>query len=331
MGCDQGNKLNVEAGYVFRRLPDVVLTGIYECNSACACSSTCTNRLVQFPIRSRLQIFKTENRGWGIRTLDDMPQGTFIATYVGKLYGPEEGNIQGTQFGDSYFADLDMIEVVEGRKEGYESDVEDIEAEEEKEEKKDDAELKSEEGKMEVDDIKSEKAEEPLTESKPGEVMAEVKPEEDSISKGEELKPKEEEEKKPEVKHKSVRKYFGPLEDIYIMDAMTEGNIGRYLNHSCDPNVFVQNVFIESHDLRFPTIAFFTFKFVPAGSELCWNYNYEVGTVENKQIICNCGAKKLQGPTSLENYGKPPILPEPLCIKVTCISSLVFEIQILRK
>ena len=29
-------------------------------------------------------------------------------------------------------------------------------------------------------------------------------------------------EKEPEVKHKSVRKYFGAQEDIYIMDAMTE-------------------------------------------------------------------------------------------------------------
>ena len=198
----------------------MVLTGIYECNSACACSNTCTNRLVQFPIRSRLQIFKTENRGWGIRTLDDMPQGTFIATYVGKLYGPEEGNIQGTQFGDSYFADLDMIEVVEGRKEGYESDVEDIEAEE-KEAKKDE-ELKSEEGKMEVDGDKNDKVGEPLAEAKPGdETEVKAQSEEVSVPKVEEVKPKKEE-KKPEVKHKSVRKYSGPQEDIYIMDAMTE-------------------------------------------------------------------------------------------------------------
>ena len=190
-----------------------------------------------------------------------MPQGTFIATYVGKLYGPEEGNIQGTQFGDSYFADLDMIEVVEGRKEGYESDVEDIEEEEAKK----DEELKSEEGKMEVDGSETEKVGEPLAEAKPDEAT-EVKPQlEENSSLKEEAKPKEE--KEPEVKHKSVRKYFGPQEDIYIMDAMTEvralilnkmcltkffqGNIGRYLNHSCDPNVFVQNVFVESHDLRF--------------------------------------------------------------------------------
>ena len=219
--CDQGNKLNVEAGYVFRRLPDVVLTGIYECNSSCSCSNTCTNRLAQYPIRSRLQIFKTENRGWGIRTLDDLPQGTFIATYVGKLYGPEEGNIQGTQFGDSYFADLDMIEVVEGRKEGYESDVEDIEAEE-KEEKNED-ELKSEEGKMEVDDVKVEKEKD--AEPKTAET-AEVKPGGDSTTKEANLK----KEKEPEIKHKSVRKYFGAQEDIYIMDAMTEVQSTNYLS-----------------------------------------------------------------------------------------------------
>ena len=145
-----------------------------------------------------------------------MPQGTFIATYVGKLYGPEEGNIQGTQFGDSYFADLDMIEVVEGRKEGYESDVEDIEEEEAKK----DEELKSEEGKMEVDGSETEKVGEPLAEAKPDEAT-EVKPElVENSSLKEEVKPKEE--KEPEVKHKSVRKYFGPQEDIYIMDAMTE-------------------------------------------------------------------------------------------------------------
>ena len=30
---------------------------------------------------------------------------------------------QGQDFGDEYFAELDMIEVVEMRKEGYESDV----------------------------------------------------------------------------------------------------------------------------------------------------------------------------------------------------------------
>lgn len=35
-----------------------------------------------------------------------------------------------------------------------------------------------------------------------------------------------------------------------------------YLNlqHSCSPNLFVQNVFVDTHDLRFPWVAFFASK-----------------------------------------------------------------------
>lgn len=53
------------------------------------------------------------------------------------------------------------------------------------------------------------------------------------------------------AKRRSVREMLGDTkEDIYIMDAKYEGNIGRYLNHSCQPNVFVQNVFVDTHDVR---------------------------------------------------------------------------------
>ena len=48
---------------------------------------------------------------------------------------------------------------------------------------------------------------------------------------------------------------------VYLIDAMKSGNVGRYLNHSCDPNVYVQNVFHQTHDLRFPMVAFFTCRY----------------------------------------------------------------------
>jgi hypothetical protein len=67
---------------------------------------------------------------------------------------------------------------------------------------------------------------------------------------------------------------------IYIMDAKLSGNIGRYFNHSCSPNVFVQNVFIDSYDLRFPYIAFFARNSIKAGTELCWDYNYVIDSVK---------------------------------------------------
>ena len=46
------------------------------------------------------------------------------------------------------------------------------------------------------------------------------------------------------------------------------GNIGRYLNHSCNPNVFVQNCFVDTHDLRFPWVGFFSQSHITAGKSL---------------------------------------------------------------
>ena len=118
------NKIDTNVGYEYRRLKTPVQTGIFECNKLCKCKSTCLNRVAQHPLRLNLQVFKTEKRGWGIRTLHDIPGGAFICVYVGNLYTNEEGNKQGVAAGDEYFAELDMIETIERAKEGYESDVE---------------------------------------------------------------------------------------------------------------------------------------------------------------------------------------------------------------
>ena len=52
----------------------------------------CLNRVVQQPLRCNLQVFKTPDRGWGLRTLHDVPAGTFLCVYVGNLYNGVEGN-----------------------------------------------------------------------------------------------------------------------------------------------------------------------------------------------------------------------------------------------
>lgn len=77
---------NIAVGYIYKRLPEAVTTGIYECNSGCKCSvKTCLNRVVQHPLSLRLQVFKTGVRGWGIRCLNDIPLGAFICIYAGRL------------------------------------------------------------------------------------------------------------------------------------------------------------------------------------------------------------------------------------------------------
>lgn len=58
---------------------------IYECNKRCkCCSQMCTNRLVQHGLQVRLQLFKTQNKGWGIRCLDDVAKGSFVCIYAGE-------------------------------------------------------------------------------------------------------------------------------------------------------------------------------------------------------------------------------------------------------
>lgn len=58
---------------------------IIECNEQCSCDDTCMNRLSQHPPEFRLCIFKTHNKGWGVRALDRIPKGRFISEYRGEV------------------------------------------------------------------------------------------------------------------------------------------------------------------------------------------------------------------------------------------------------
>ncbi|KAG8641825.1 hypothetical protein MANES_12G036100v8 [Manihot esculenta] len=64
---------------------------IKECWSKCACHKRCGNRIVQRGIRCKLQVFFTsEGKGWGLRTLEKLPKGTFVCEYVGEILTNKE-------------------------------------------------------------------------------------------------------------------------------------------------------------------------------------------------------------------------------------------------
>ncbi|VUZ55865.1 unnamed protein product [Hymenolepis diminuta] len=111
------------AGYRHRRLFKHHRGSVYECNPGCKCDRRCQNRVVQNGLWLRLQVFKTQRKGWGIRALNAIPRGTFICTYAGLIYDDSLAVTQGQTIGDEYQADLDYIEVVETQKEGYEANV----------------------------------------------------------------------------------------------------------------------------------------------------------------------------------------------------------------
>ncbi|XP_067425735.1 histone-lysine N-methyltransferase SETDB1 isoform X2 [Emydura macquarii macquarii] len=537
--CTPGGQINPNSGYQHKRLEECLPTGVYECNKRCKCNTNmCTNRLVQHGLQVRLQLFKTQNKGWGIRCLDDIAKGSFVCIYAGKILTDDFADKEGLEMGDEYFANLDHIESVENFKEGYESDAKcssdssgvDLKDEEEEntgteeqeesnEDSSDDNFCKDEDfstssvwrsyatrrqtrgqkenglsetaskdsgltrqishdeaaatatcklpvseetsknkvaswlssnsmsgsfqdndsassfrmnetsevkaGRMEVlgdrekpstsglggkeafgldadsKMQKKEESEEPnklSTASETGKVygynpspmklegirrppskttmhqsrrlLAPPHQATDDVltlssstdSEGEHGQPAagqaqgttndsddiqtissgSDEEDLDDKKNPSsglgpvkrqvavkstrgfalksthgiaikstnmasadkgesmpvrrnTRQFYDGEESCYIIDAKLEGNLGRYLNHSCSPNLFVQNVFVDTHDLRFPWVAFFASKRIRAGTELTWDYNYEVGSVEGKELLCCCGAIECRG------------------------------------
>ncbi|KAK1425418.1 hypothetical protein QVD17_20770 [Tagetes erecta] len=59
---------------------------IKECWYKCGCDFNCRNRVVQRGIQAKLQVFMTpEGKGWGLRTLENLPKGTFVCEYVGEI------------------------------------------------------------------------------------------------------------------------------------------------------------------------------------------------------------------------------------------------------
>uniref|UniRef100_A0AAR2JF44 Euchromatic histone-lysine N-methyltransferase 1b n=1 Tax=Pygocentrus nattereri TaxID=42514 RepID=A0AAR2JF44_PYGNA len=161
---------------------------IFECNHACSCWRTCKNRVVQNGLRIRLQLFRTLKMGWGVRTLQDIPQGTFVCEYVGEIISDAEADVREN---DSYLFSLD---------------------------------------------------------SKVG--------------------------------------------DMYCIDARFYGNISRFINHHCEPNLFPCRVFTSHQDLRFPHIAFFASKNISAGDELGFDYGDHFWDVKGKLFSCQCGSSQ---------------------------------------
>ncbi|XP_004716659.1 histone-lysine N-methyltransferase SETDB1 isoform X2 [Echinops telfairi] len=536
--CTPGGQVNPNSGYQYKRLEECLPTGVYECNKRCKCDpNMCTNRLVQHGLQVRLQLFKTQNKGWGIRCLDDIAKGSFVCIYAGKILTDDFADKEGLEMGDEYFANLDHIESVENFKEGYESDaacssdssgvdLKDQEdgnsgtddPEESNDDSSDDNFCKDEDfstssvwrsyatrrqtrgqkenglsemapkdsrppdlgpphmpvppsfpvggcnppsseetpknkvaswlscnsvseggfadsdsrssfkameggegrawgargelerastsglGFKDEGDTKQAKKEDPDDRNKMS-IVAEssrnygynpspMKPEglrrppsktsihqsrrlmasaqsnpDDvlTLSSSTESEGESGTSRKPTVGQtsatavdsddvqtissgsegddfedkknmsgpmkrqvavkstrgfalksthgiaikstnmasvekgesapvrKNTRQFYDGEESCYIIDAKLEGNLGRYLNHSCSPNLFVQNVFVDTHDLRFPWVAFFASKRIRAGTELTWDYNYEVGSVEGKELLCCCGAIECRG------------------------------------
>ena len=100
-------------GYQRKRLLHPVSSGIYECNSKCACHTQhCPNRLVQHGLFVHLQLFQEKHKGWGLRALHDIPRGTFICQYIGELITSDQGHERAQTIDDRYQTSLDLVKQI---------------------------------------------------------------------------------------------------------------------------------------------------------------------------------------------------------------------------
>lgn len=177
-------------------------TAIYECNQTCECSTKCRNRIVQKGRVMPLQVFKTKGKGWGVRSNQAIPKGTFVEEYIGEVISVSESDNRGQfydKFGCSYLFDMDFAQ--------------------------------------------------------------------------------------------------SEFPTKYVIDSYILGNVGRFFNHSCTPNLAVFAVFHDSADNQMHRLAFFASRDIAKGEELCFDYNGRGdGSVEEPadgaaRYKCNCDSK----------------------------------------
>ncbi|XP_062184153.1 histone-lysine N-methyltransferase, H3 lysine-9 specific SUVH5-like [Phragmites australis] len=193
---------------------------VYECGPSCKCPPTCHNRVGQHGMKFRLQVFKTKSMGWGVRTLDFIPSGSFVCEYIGEVLEDEEAQKRTT---DEYLFAIGHNYYDESLWEG-------------------------------------------LSRSIP------------SLQKG------------PDIDDEAG----------FAVDASEMGNFAKFINHSCTPNLYAQNVLYDHDDKSVPHIMFFACDDIRPRQELAYHYNYTIDQVHDangniKKKKCLCGSVECDG------------------------------------
>ncbi|KAL8482835.1 hypothetical protein ACS0TY_025756 [Phlomoides rotata] len=194
---------------------------VFECGPNCRCGPDCVNRTSQKGLKFRLEVFRTPNKGWGVRSWDNIPSGAPICEYVGLLRRTDDLS---PATDNSYVFDIDCLQTMKGL-EGRESRLRDV--------------------------------------SLPSHLQKDCEEASESVP--------------------------------FCIDAGETGNVARFINHSCEPNLFVQCVLSNHHDFKLARVMLIAADNIPPLKELTYDYNYEVDSVLDRdgniqQMSCFCEA-----------------------------------------
>lgn len=82
----------------------------------------------------------------------------------------------------------------------------------------------------------------------------------------------------------------------FCIDAGKTGNVARFINHSCQPNLFIQCVLSSHHDIKLARLMLIAADNIPPLKELAYDYGYGIDSVlgpdgKIRQMPCFCGAQ----------------------------------------
>lgn len=88
--------------------------------------------------------------------------------------------------------------------------------------------------------------------------------------------------------------------ETFTLDASEFGNFSRFINHSCMPNMYAQNLLYDHDNKSMPRIMFFACENIQPMEELSYHYNYSVDQVHDangnvKKLKCFCGTEECTG------------------------------------
>lgn len=201
---------------------------VFECGPNCGCGPGCINRISQRGIKYQLEVFRTSNRGWGVKTKDFIPSGAPVCEYIGEVRRTNE--VDNVAEND-YIFEIDCWQTMKG--------------------------IGGRERRL-------------------GDVS-------ESVSSSNELE------------RAAADESMGEAE--FCIDAGRVGNVARFINHSCDPNLFVQCVLSSHRDLKLARILLFASDNIPPMQELTYDYGYELDSVVDsngtlRTLSCHCGTSE---------------------------------------
>ncbi|XP_061999814.1 histone-lysine N-methyltransferase, H3 lysine-9 specific SUVH1 [Rosa rugosa] len=200
---------------------------VHECGATCPCPPNCKNRVSQSGVKVRLEVFRTKDRGWGLRSWDSIRAGTFICEYAGEVIDEVKFKNKGDE-GETDEYIFDTRRDYDSFKWNYEPGL--------------------------------------LDEDSPND---------------------------------SVEDYSIPYP--LIISAKNAGNVARFINHGCSPNVFWQPVLYEQNNQSFLHIAFFAIRHIPPLTELTYDYGISMSDEAannnglHRKKKCLCGSSKCRG------------------------------------